>query len=295
MRFLKLFGMVKGKRATGSTATADEASVMIEKTPKATSTGSEPTEESTKTTIMMKTLEHKKASKKVAQALAESGSGAGKAKVARKSKHESRRAARRKHRKNMKRKEPAEALSYLKAWEKREGASGTWKFNKATQEWILRHAYDAELVPKETFRLMLLYLEGLKGAGRQRACDRAAAIQALGGAPLADPEEQQESQRAKKQRLKQEAKLKRKEEALMAAKAAKAAKRNKNAGDEDDEMAEPAPSPEAPVDPPVDPAKAREEEKARKMRLRRCRKILKALGDPRGEEGMEDLAGAEAS
>merc|ERR1712070_1266782 len=98
-------------------------------------------------------------------------------------------------------KDPEVAAAYLQAWsemqlsppsKKRQkpGGDGTnttpWKFNKATQAWLLRHAYSPTLVPKETFQVLLRYLEGLQGAARERAASEADAIVALRGAKLAE-------------------------------------------------------------------------------------------------------------
>lgn len=117
-------------------------------------------------------------------------------------KPESRRSRRRRHKKNVRSKDPEVAAAYLEAWaeaklqrlpknRKRKEPSGgggsvqEWKFNKATQAWLIRHAYDPARVPKVTFQLLLRYLKGLQGVARERASVEADTIVALGGAKLA--------------------------------------------------------------------------------------------------------------
>ncbi|CAM9565973.1 unnamed protein product [Scytosiphon promiscuus] len=46
--------------------------------------------------------------------------------------------------------------------------TGVWKFNKNTQAWLLRHIFSEDQVDEKGFGTLCLYLEGLKGAGRQR-------------------------------------------------------------------------------------------------------------------------------
>ncbi|OAO12650.1 hypothetical protein AV274_5646 [Blastocystis sp. ATCC 50177/Nand II] len=43
-------------------------------------------------------------------------------------------------------------------------------------EWIVAHMYDASLIPKEDFKTVLLYLEGMKGMGRATLREEAARI-----------------------------------------------------------------------------------------------------------------------
>jgi len=100
-----------------------------------------------------------------------------------------RKGERKRNRKRMAVKDPQEALAYLQKWECR-GAPGQassdapWKFNKATQAWLIRHAYEPERVAKDAFRLLLRYLAGLQGAARERVSGDAGAIIALKGAAL---------------------------------------------------------------------------------------------------------------
>ena len=61
--------------------------------------------------------------------------------------------------KNSKVKDPQEAASYLTLWNHdRENNTKTWKFNKNTQSWLLRHMYNAEKVNKATFGLLVEYI-----------------------------------------------------------------------------------------------------------------------------------------
>lgn len=59
-------------------------------------------------------------------------------------------------------KPPAEAHNYLILWST---SRGEWKFNKNTQSWLIRHMYDANLVGKAAFGVMLDYLATIKGGG----------------------------------------------------------------------------------------------------------------------------------
>ena len=70
---------------------------------------------------------------------------------------------------NSQTKHPEEAAFYLTQWKESKGenssmgASPSWKFNKNTQSWLIRHMYEVDKVPKSTFLLLLEYLEGLEG------------------------------------------------------------------------------------------------------------------------------------
>jgi hypothetical protein len=62
-------------------------------------------------------------------------------------------------------KDPEEAASYLRLWKydrdnkkTNPKSSGTWKFNKNTQSWLLRHMYDADKVNKTTYTLLIEYI-----------------------------------------------------------------------------------------------------------------------------------------
>jgi hypothetical protein len=75
----------------------------------------------------------------------------------------------RKSKKNSHTKHPEEAASYLTQWEVSKSedssirASSSWKFNKNTQSWLIRHMYESDKVPKSTFLLLLEYLDRLEG------------------------------------------------------------------------------------------------------------------------------------
>lgn len=66
-------------------------------------------------------------------------------------------------------KNPEEAASYLTQWKASKSedssirATSSWKFNKNTQSWLIRHMYEFDKVPKSAFLLLLEYLEGLEG------------------------------------------------------------------------------------------------------------------------------------
>ena len=80
-------------------------------------------------------------------------------------------------------KDPEEAADYLQQWSRARDKDPTasWRFNKSTQSWLLRHMYKREKVSKEPFKLLLLYLEGLKGAARDRVSETAEEIIELEG------------------------------------------------------------------------------------------------------------------
>eukprot|EP00956_Cyclotella_meneghiniana_P027188 scaffold60435_cov69-Cyclotella_meneghiniana.AAC.10 len=56
---------------------------------------------------------------------------------------------------NKKVKDPREGDSYLSLWKHHRT---TWKFNKNTQSWLLRHCYNADKVNKTTFALLVEYI-----------------------------------------------------------------------------------------------------------------------------------------
>lgn len=66
-------------------------------------------------------------------------------------------------------KHPDEAASYLTQWKASKSedtsirARSSWKFNKNTQSWLIRHMYEVDKIPKSTFLILLEYLEGLEG------------------------------------------------------------------------------------------------------------------------------------
>jgi hypothetical protein len=67
-------------------------------------------------------------------------------------------------------KDPSEAATYLSAW-KYQRAS--WKFNKNTQSWLIKHLYEPETLPKSTFTLAVEYLKGSGGKARLRVLEEA--------------------------------------------------------------------------------------------------------------------------
>lgn len=112
-------------------------------------------------------------------------------------KPQSRRSRRKNHQKNMFSKDPEVAATYLQAWsaanppkqpklrEMAVTSSGkAWKFNKATQAWLLRHCYNSQKVSKNSFQILIRYLHGLQGSSRERAVAEAGAIVELRGAKL---------------------------------------------------------------------------------------------------------------
>lgn len=64
----------------------------------------------------------------------------------------------------------AGGIRYLEDWAaKAEG----WKFKKTRQTFLLQHMYDPLTLDKELFKVMLRYLEGLRGQARKEALSRA--------------------------------------------------------------------------------------------------------------------------
>ncbi|XP_030196731.1 protein cholesin isoform X1 [Gadus morhua] len=85
-------------------------------------------------------------------------------------------------------------LDYLTCWNENRAA---WKFQKHRQTWLLQQMYDSEKVPDESFPVLLLYIEGLRGAARDLTVQKAEAlVKSLGDGPW-DPEQQQKMQRAR--------------------------------------------------------------------------------------------------
>eukprot|EP00928_Gymnodinium_smaydae_P018371 TRINITY_DN16995_c0_g1_i1.p1 TRINITY_DN16995_c0_g1~~TRINITY_DN16995_c0_g1_i1.p1 ORF type:complete len:213 (-),score=75.26 TRINITY_DN16995_c0_g1_i1:60-698(-) len=174
-------------------------------------------------------------------------------------------------------KEPEEALAYLQSWETRQdGGSSTWKFNKATQAWLLRHAYDMARVPKDTFRLLLRYVDGLRGAARERLQADAGAVVENGGAlPAAETATAAEEEAA--------------EEPVEGQDKAKGRKRKKvepdgpqkasgNADGSAADAAEAANGAEGTAADAAPPEISAAEAKAQRMRVRRANQLLAALG-----------------
>jgi len=165
-------------------------------------------------------------------------------------------------------KEPEAALEYLRAWSAKQAGEGDgWRFNKATQAWLLRHAYDAERVAKAAFKLLLRYLEGLQGAARDRARRQAEAIVASGGArPSQEEETEADAGRPKARR--------------------KGRKAEEEAGGEHAEGggADAAEKPTEAAEEATEAKEATEEEKAaeaklRKFRVKRAKDLLAVLAE----------------
>ncbi|XP_075686421.1 protein cholesin [Rhinoderma darwinii] len=62
------------------------------------------------------------------------------------------------------------ALQYLKSWSKKKPE---WKFQKTRQTWLLMNIYDTEKVPKKYFKMLLNYIEDLKGSARETTIQKA--------------------------------------------------------------------------------------------------------------------------
>lgn len=66
-------------------------------------------------------------------------------------------------------KDPTDIQEYLTNWKRQqEDDTVEWKFNKNTQSWLIRHAYEADKVPKATFVLLLEYLLGVKSGDTKK-------------------------------------------------------------------------------------------------------------------------------
>jgi len=57
------------------------------------------------------------------------------------------------------------SLEYLDVWK---GARPLWKFQKVRQSYLLQNIYDRKKVPKKHFKILLEYLEELKGNSRTK-------------------------------------------------------------------------------------------------------------------------------
>ncbi|TRY93033.1 hypothetical protein DNTS_025163, partial [Danionella cerebrum] len=79
------------------------------------------------------------------------------------------------------------ALEYLRCWsENRE----EWRFQKTRQTWLLQNMFDSVKVSDSDFKVLLSYLEGLKGAAQAETLKKAEAIMRLDG-----EEEEQDQKR----------------------------------------------------------------------------------------------------
>lgn len=158
---------------------------------------------------------------------------------------------------NFGKKDPELAAEYLRSWSVREEDGpdkGKWRFNKAQQAWLIRHAYEPERVPKDVFRLLLRYVDGLRGGARDRMRTDADTIVTLRGAPLVEKEP--EVLVKKKKKLSKPA--------------------EGDAPPQEEDQAEPT---EAAAATTVDFAEDADDPKQRKLRLIRAKKVLGVLGE----------------
>ncbi|OWZ24704.1 hypothetical protein PHMEG_000228 [Phytophthora megakarya] len=85
-----------------------------------------------------------------------------------------------------------QAKYYLEQWQKRDEPKADdelpWKFKTIKQQWILRWMYEADVVPKSMFAIVLEYLNGIQGAARKRVMDSAQEIIDV-GVPAKEEEE----------------------------------------------------------------------------------------------------------
>ncbi|GAB5356450.1 hypothetical protein AAMO2058_000290700 [Amorphochlora amoebiformis] len=65
------------------------------------------------------------------------------------------------------------ALKYLQEWKTNRIA---WKFRKVSQAYLLAHCYDRTIIDKDQFKILLQYIQGLKGASMDRATKTAEKI-----------------------------------------------------------------------------------------------------------------------
>ncbi|KAE9043934.1 hypothetical protein PR003_g3233 [Phytophthora rubi] len=85
-----------------------------------------------------------------------------------------------------------QAKYYLEQWQKRDEPKADdelpWKFKKMKQQWILQWMYEADVVPKAMFAIVLEYLNGIQGAARTRVMELAQEI-IDAGVPTKEEEE----------------------------------------------------------------------------------------------------------
>lgn len=179
-------------------------------------------------------------------------------------------------------KEPEVGATYLSAWTAKQAgdsASG-WKFNKATQSWLILHCYETSKVAKDVFEIFLRYLEGLQGSARDRMRTDAGTIVSQKGAPLKDEEAAETPAAAAKTdprpatdlSIRAIKKQRRTEGGSDRSDAHPAAATSTAAADKD---AEAKASSAASAAPEVD---EEAEAKARKVRLVRAKKVLTVMG-----------------
>ena len=77
-------------------------------------------------------------------------------------------AAAKKKRKKVHFKDPSKAAAYLTAWKTNKVTNNSWKFNKNTQSWLIRHMYDADKIPKTVFADLMEYLVAAGDTTKER-------------------------------------------------------------------------------------------------------------------------------
>ena len=66
-----------------------------------------------------------------------------------------------------------EAVEYLRLWDV---DRSSWKFKKNRQVWLLQNMFHPSSVSRDTFKILLRYLEGMKGAARMTTLKQAQGI-----------------------------------------------------------------------------------------------------------------------
>ncbi|KXJ16869.1 uncharacterized protein C7orf50 homolog [Exaiptasia diaphana] len=66
-----------------------------------------------------------------------------------------------------------QALLYLKTWKKNRSE---WTFKKVRQVWLLKNMFNQTKVPDKKFKVLLQYLEGLKGSSRETTIAKAETV-----------------------------------------------------------------------------------------------------------------------
>ena len=65
---------------------------------------------------------------------------------------------------------------YLLNWNNRNKVNSSWKFSKVIQSWALQNSFDAELIPVETFEMLIPYIATTQGAARDRIHEAATVV-----------------------------------------------------------------------------------------------------------------------
>ncbi|XP_076743476.1 protein cholesin isoform X2 [Maylandia zebra] len=87
-----------------------------------------------------------------------------------------------------------QALDYLTCWAENRSR---WKFQKTRQTWLLQHVFDSEKIPDDTFSVLLQYLEGLRGSGKDTTVQKALSLVEESGKAPEDTVIQQRAHRAR--------------------------------------------------------------------------------------------------